>query len=117
MENLNKFEKAFLGYKTGKRVCKKYHEIIENKYIKIWGREDYETRKKRTQESLHRHYKYISNNLEHYPKVNRKILEKFESEPDYLHILPGITMSLFYYFKKQGIEIQNIEHFIELCEN
>lgn len=117
MEKLNKFERAFVEYKTGKRVCKKYHEIIEDKYIKIWGKEDYETRKEKIQNDLHKRYKFINSHLEYYPKVDKKILEKFEKEPDYLHILPSIVRTLFYYFKKQGIEIYNAEHFIELCKN
>lgn len=117
MEKLNKFEKAFVEYKTGKRMCKKYHKIIEDKYIKIFGKEDYETRKEETQKGLYNHYKILNSDIQVVKAKRCKTLEQFESEPEYLHILPYVKKKVFEYFKEQGIEIQNIEHFIELCKN
>lgn len=116
MEKLNKFERAFVENKTGKRVCEKNHEIIENKYVEIFGKEDYETKKQTAQKDLYNHYKILNSNPQIVKLGKYKTLEQFESEPNYLHILPYIKKKLFLYFKEQRIEIQNVEHFITLCQ-
>ena len=116
MEKLNKFEER-LRYGACKKTCEKNHIIIENKYIEIFGKEDYERRREETQKSLYSHYKILNSNPQIVKSGKNKTIEQFESEPDYLHILPYIKTQLIYYFKKQGLEIQDIKHFLQLCQN
>lgn len=116
MENLNKFEERFLQKGACKKTCVNNHTIIENKYIEIFGKEDYERKKEELQNSLYNHYKILNNNPQIVKLGKYKTLEQFESEEEYLHILPYIKKQLVYYFKKQGIEIQSIKHFIQLCQ-
>ena len=115
MKKYNEFENKL---RTGgfKRICNKNHKIIENKYIEIFGIEDYTKKKDETQKSLYNHYKILNNVAQKNGNIKFKTLEQFESEPDYLHILPYIRTQLFYHFKNQGIEINDIEQFLKLCQ-
>ncbi len=114
MENI-KFEESFVngGYKE---ICEQNHEIIENKYFEIFGKEDYEIKKEQLQKSMCNRVN-IFNNLK-YVKSNEKhkTVEEILSEPQWLHILPYVRKQVLHYFKKQGHKVENIEQYLKLCQ-
>lgn len=111
---LNKFEEN-MSEGTYKKEYEKNHTIIERKYMQIFGEETYQRKKEETQQLLYNHYKLLNSKTQIVKQKRHKTLEQFESEPDYLHILPYIKMQLIYYFKEQGIELQSVEQFLKLC--
>ena len=115
MNNTKKFERELLQERKYTEVCKKNHEVIENKYIEIFGKENYDSNLKSTKENILKHYK-LMNNIPHVVKTKKiKTVEQVESQENY--ILPFVVRKLFSYFESKGLDMENIQQFLELCKS
>ena len=102
MENNTKFERELLQERKYKEVCNVNHNLIENKYIEVFGIENYKSIKENTKNAILNHYKILK--------------KKVEIQEDYLFILPYAVRQLFSHFSKKGLMIENIEQFLEYCK-
>lgn len=102
MKNLRRFERELLQEGKYKEVCNENHNLIENKYIEIFGIENYKSTKENAKNSILNHYKILKKNI--------------EIQEDYLFILPYAVRQLFLHFSKKGLMIENMEQFLEYCK-
>lgn len=102
MKNLRRFERELLQEGKYKEVCNENHNLIENKYIEVFGIENYKSTKENTKNSILNHYKTLKKNI--------------EIQEDYLFILPYAVRQLFLHFSKKGLMIENMEQFLEYCK-
>lgn len=117
MNYTKKFERELLQERKYKEVCRENHELIENKYIEIFGKENYDSNLKSAKENILKHYK-LMNSIPHVVKTKKiRTVEEVERQEDYIYILPFVERKLFSHFESKGLEIGNIEQFLELCKS